>query len=57
MNTLQKLAGISAISEAIIYIVAFIYFGAFWSYPSAEGPIEKMAYLAENQLIFSSIYF
>ena len=57
MKNLQKLAGISAISEALIYIIAFIYFGAFWSYPSAGGPIEKMAYLAENQLIFSSIYF
>lgn len=57
MINLQKLAGISAISEALIYIVAFMYFGAFSSYPSAEGPIEKMAYLAENQLIISSIYF
>jgi hypothetical protein len=57
MKNLQKLAGVSAISEALIYIVAFTYFGAFWSYPSNGGPIEKMAYLAENQVIFSSIYF
>ena len=57
MKNLQKLAGISAISEALIYIVAFTYFGAFWSYPSAGSPTEKMAHLAENQLIFSTIYF
>jgi hypothetical protein len=57
MKKLQKLAGISAISEALIYIVAFIYFGAFWSYPSAGSPTEKMAYLAENHFIFSTMYF
>lgn len=57
MNKLQKLAGISAISAALIYIVAFIYFGAFWSYPSLGSPLEKMVYLAENQLTFSAIYF
>jgi hypothetical protein len=54
---LQKLSGISAISEALIYIIAFIYFGAFWIYPSAGSPAEKMAYLADHQLIFSTIYF
>ncbi|OEE58596.1 hypothetical protein A1OO_17190 [Enterovibrio norvegicus FF-33] len=57
MRNLQKLAGVSAISEAFIYILAFIYFGAFWSYPSTGSPTEKMAYLAENQQIFSIIYF
>ena len=34
MKGLQKLAGISAISEGLIYIIAFVYFGAFWSYPA-----------------------
>ena len=57
MKNLQKLAGISAISEALIYIFAFIYFGAFWSYPSAGSAAEKMAYLAENSLMFSIVYF
>lgn len=57
MKNLQKLAGISAISEALIYICAFIYFGVFWSYPSTGSPTEKMAYLAQNHLAFSTIYF
>jgi hypothetical protein len=57
MKNLQKLAGVSAISEALIYVSAFIYFGAFWSYPSAGSATEKMAYMAENHLIFSSINF
>lgn len=57
MKNLQKLAGISAISEAAIYIFAFTYFGAFWSYPSAGNSTEKMAYLAENHLMFSTVNF
>lgn len=57
MNNLQKAAGVSAIAEALIYIVAFVYFGAFWAYPSEGTASEKMAYLAENQLVFSMMYF
>lgn len=54
---LQKIAGISAICEALIYIVAFVYFGAYWSYPTQGNEFEKMAYLAENQFVFSTICF
>ncbi|MBY6196854.1 DUF4386 family protein [Vibrio hangzhouensis] len=57
MNNLQKVAGVSALFEALIYIVAFVYFGAFWAYPSDGAASEKMAYLAENQIAFSMIYF
>lgn len=57
MNHLQKAAGVSAIFEALIYVVAFVYFGAFWAYPSEGTVSEKMAYLAENQFVFSMIYF
>lgn len=57
MKNLQKLAGVSAISEALIYVSAFIYFGAYWAYPSSGTVLEKMTYLADNQLSFSAIYF
>jgi Domain of unknown function (DUF4386) len=57
MKSLQKLAGISAISEGLIYILAFVYFGAFWSYSVDGSPAEKMTHLAENQLLFSMVYF
>jgi Domain of unknown function (DUF4386) len=57
MKNLQKLAGIAAISEGLIYIIAFIYFGAFLSYPADGSPIEQMTYLAEIHLPFSLIYF
>lgn len=57
MNNLQKFAGITAILEALIYISAFVYFGAYWAYPAEGTALEKMQYLAENQLSFSAIYF
>lgn len=57
MKNLQKFAGIAAISEALIYIVAFVYFGVFLTFPAGGSPAEKMAYLAEIQLSFSMIYF
>jgi len=57
MNNLQKIAGVSAIFEALIYIVAFVYFDAFWAYSSEGTASEKMTYLAENQFVFSMIYF
>ncbi|QSX31185.1 DUF4386 family protein [Shewanella cyperi] len=57
MNNLQKVAGVSAIFEALIYIISFVYFGAFWAYPSEGTASEKMAYLAENQFAFSMMYF
>lgn len=57
MRSLQKLAGISAIIEGLIYIAAFIYFGIFWSYPIDGSSMEKMTYMAENQIIFSMMNF
>lgn len=56
MKHLQKLAGISALCQALIYISAFTYFGAFWSFPYDGSPLEKMTYMAENQLVFSLMY-
>jgi len=57
MINLQKFAGASSIFEALIYITAFVYFGAYWEYPSESSASEKMAYLAENQLTFSMVNF
>jgi hypothetical protein len=57
MNNLQKMAGASALSLALIYISAFIYFGVFGSFPFDGSPLEKMNHLAENQLIYSLLYF
>jgi hypothetical protein len=55
MKALQKICAISAILEAIIYISAFIFFGLYWHYPSEEGTAKQIAYLTENQFIFSLV--
>ncbi len=51
MNSLQRMAGISAISEAIIYILAFIYWGVFWAYPLDGNSAQKLSYLVQNQAV------
>ena len=55
MIKLQKMAGLSAISEAIIYLSAFTFFGAFWDYPTSANAIQKFAFLADNQIILSVV--
>lgn len=57
MNNLQKVGGVTALLEATIYILAFVFFGAFWSFPSDADSIQKFAFLAEHQLILSIVNF
>ena len=56
MQTFQKVAGVSSLLQALIYISAFIFFGAFWQYPVSADAANKLAYLAENQLVLSVVY-
>ena len=55
MNNLQKLGGVSAIFEAIIYVSAFVFFGAFWNFPSDADSAQKFVFLAENQVVLSIV--
>ncbi|ACA85061.1 DUF4386 family protein [Shewanella woodyi] len=55
MNNLQKIGGIAALFEAAIYIAAFVFFGAFWDYPSSAGDAQKFIFLTNNQLILSIV--
>lgn len=55
MNNLQRVGGVAAIIEAVIYISAFIYFGVFWDFPTSVTTIEKFAFLSNNQLILSIV--
>lgn len=57
MNTLQKAGGVSALLEAVIYISAFVFFGAFWSFPTDADAVQKFYFLAENQTILSIVNF
>jgi len=55
LNKLQKIGGVSAIFEAIIYVSAFVFFGAFWNFPTDADSVQKFAFLADNQVILSIV--
>ena len=55
MINLQKSGGVAALSEAIIYVSAFVFFGAFWNFPADGDSVQKFAFLADNQVILSIV--
>ncbi len=55
MRNLQKIAGIAALCEALIYIVVMVFYGAVWHFPSDADSAQKLAFLAQNQTILSII--
>lgn len=55
MNNLQKIGGVAALCEALIYISAFVFFGVIWDFPSDAATIQKLAFLADNQTILSIV--
>ena len=57
MSALRLPSGFSAILLGLIYVAAFVYFGAFFSYPVSGAPEEKMRFLSDHQLEVSVVYF
>jgi hypothetical protein len=57
MSGLRVPSGSSAMLLGLIYIAAFVYFGAFFSYPASGTPEEKMRFLVDHQLEVSVVYF
>ncbi len=55
MNDLQKIGGVAALFEAIIYVSAFVFFGAFWNFPADADSVQKLSFLADNQVILSVV--
>ena len=55
MSNLQKWGGLAALSEAVIYMSAFIFFGAIWDFPTDVNSEQKFAFLADNQVILSIV--
>ncbi len=55
MNNLQKIGGVAALFEAVIYISAFVFFGAFWDYPVSADDAQKFIFLTNNQTILSIV--
>jgi hypothetical protein len=57
MPGLRIPSAVSALLLGSTYVAAFVYFGAFFSFPVAGSPAEKMRFLAEHQLQVSLVYF
>jgi len=55
MNNLQKVGGFAALAQAIIYVLAFVYFGAFFDFPRTGDTAQKLIFLADNQLMLSVV--
>lgn len=56
MSDFQKIGGVAALLQAMIYVSAFIFFGLFWHYPVGADMTIKQAYLTDNQVSLSSMY-
>ena len=57
MKKVDYASGLCAIFLALIYIAAFLYFGAFWAYPHSAEVSEQLEYLSRNHLSISIVYF
>lgn len=57
MNQLRRVGGCFAILEAIIYIIAFVFYGALLNFPSDGDTIQKLNFLADNQLALTLVNF
>jgi len=55
LNNLQKIGGIAALFEASIYISAFVFFGAFWDFPTDSDNTQKFSFLTNHQTILSVV--
>lgn len=55
VNNLQKIGGVAALSEAVIYLSAFVFFGAFWDFPVGADDRQTFIFLANNQTILSIV--
>jgi len=56
MKTLQKWGGAAALYQAAAYLAAIVFFLFIANYPSITDPLEKMAFLLENQLGMYGMY-
>ena len=50
ISDLQKLGGISALIEAALYVTGFVLFLTVLNPSGYEGHVQRVAFLAENQV-------
>lgn len=57
-KTLQKIGGISAIGEALIYIIAFVFYGGILVFPEKDvSAQEKLNFFSNNHFTLSTLNF
>ena len=54
MGNLQKIGGIAALSEAVIYISTFIFFGAIWAFLLIVVLCRSLLFLMRIKLFYLS---
>ena len=57
MKSANYVTGIAALVLSFIYISAFVYYGAFWRFPTDGDAQTKMMFIAEHQTITSVFLF
>lgn len=55
MKDLRKFAGVAALFEALIYLTAFVIYGAVLDAPVNADSTQRLLFLSENQLILSAV--
>jgi hypothetical protein len=56
MKNLQKMGGVAALYEAAVFVLAMLFFLIVLDYPSVVDPVEKVAFLADNQTLMYIMY-
>ncbi|MGI5308677.1 hypothetical protein [Rheinheimera sp. WS51] len=57
MKSANRVTGIAALVLSLIYISAFVYYGAFWRFPIDGDAQTKMTFIAEHQTITAVFLF
>lgn len=57
MNNLQRIGGIAALCEAIIYVTVFALYGAVLDFPTDANVAQRLAFLAQNHAILAFVNF
>lgn len=57
MNKLERVGGVFAILEALIYVLAFVFYGAVFNFPETADANQQFTFLADNQIILSVVNF
>ncbi|WP_333797784.1 DUF4386 family protein [Rheinheimera sp.] len=53
MNPLQKSGGLSSLCQSVIYLLMFVFYAVVYDLPANAGMAQKLAFLAEHQLMLS----